>query len=186
MIFEPLPIPGAMLIGIEPHADERGFFARLWCREEFASKGIDIHVEQASLSHNRTSGTVRGMHLARPPAQEGKLVRCQRGRVHDVLLDLRPESAQYMHHVAVELDASRHNAVWIPSGVAHGFQTLEDDSDVVYMMSESYRHELATGVRFDDPAFGIRWPLPVSVIADRDRHYPDYRRISPGGAAWLG
>lgn len=183
MTFEPLPIPGAMLVGIEPHSDERGFFARLWCREEFASSGIDIRIEQASLSHNRRVGTIRGMHLSRSPAQEGKLVRCQRGRVHDVLLDLRPDSAHYMQHVAVELDASRHNAVWIPPGVAHGFQTLEDETDVVYMMSESYRPELATGVRFDDPAFGIRWPLPVSVIAERDRHYPDYARLGRGGVA---
>jgi dTDP-4-dehydrorhamnose 3,5-epimerase len=174
VIFEALPISGAFAVAIEPHIDERGFFARLWCRDEFAAHGIRVDLVQASVSHNRRAGTLRGLHFSHAPSSEGKLVRCERGRAYDVMVDLRPDSAAYLTHVAVELDAERHNAVWIPPGVAHGFQTLVDDTDIVYGMSDAYRPELADGVRFDDPAFGLRWPLPVSAIAERDRTYPDF------------
>jgi len=174
VIFEALPIPGAFAIAIEPRTDERGFFARLWCRDEFAAHGIRVELMQASVSHNRRAGTLRGMHFARAPSLEGKLVRCERGRAHDVMLDLRADSTRYLSHAAVELDAALYNAVWIPPGVAHGFQTLVDDTDIVYVMSDTYRPELADGVRFDDPAFGLRWPLPVSTIAERDRTYRDF------------
>lgn len=181
MIFEPLNVDGAFHVRIEPHADARGFFARLWCREEFLAKGIRIDIEQASISYNARAGTLRGMHFSRPPAREGKLVRCQRGRVHDVIVDLREDSPTFMQHAAIELQASAHNAVWIPPGVAHGFQTLEDDTEVFYQMSEAYRPELADGVRYDDPALGIRWPLPVSVIAERDANYPLLARAQAVG-----
>jgi dTDP-4-dehydrorhamnose 3,5-epimerase len=175
LIFEPTPIEGAFVIRIERHEDERGFFARLWCRDEFAAHGIDVGIAQASVSYNRLAGTLRGMHFSRPPACEGKLVRCGRGRVHDVLLDLRTHSPAFMRHVGIELDALQYNAVYVPPGVAHGFQTLVDDAEVVYMMTEAYRAECADGVRFDDPAFGIRWPLPVRCIAARDKGYHDFR-----------
>lgn len=174
MKFSALEIDGACHITPEPAVDERGTFARLWCRAEFALHGIDVTVEQASLSTNRRAGTLRGMHYASAPSREGKLVRCQRGRAHDVLLDLRPDSATFLRHVGVELDAATAAAVWIPPGVAHGFLTLEDDTEIMYMMSEAYRPELAAGVRFDDPAFGIRWPRAVTSIAERDRNYPDF------------
>lgn len=179
MRFEALPIPGAYAVEIERHDDARGYFARVWCRDEFSAHCIAVDMVQASISHNREAGTVRGMHYTVEPSREGKLVRCVRGAVHDVLLDLRVQSAAHLRHVAVVLDAARHNAVYIPPGVAHGFQTLADDCDVLYMMTDVYRPELAAGVRYDDPAFGIHWPLPVSVIADRDRDYPDH---TPGSS----
>lgn len=189
MRFEPLAIPGAFSITIEAHADERGYFARTWCRDEFAAHGIADAMVQSSVSRNHRAGTLRGMHFAWPPAREGKLVSCGRGRVHDVLLDLRPDSPAFLQHAALELDADRHDAVYIPPGVAHGFQTLTPDCEVRYMMTEAYRPECAAGVRFDDPAFGLRWPLPVGIVADRDRAYPDFdpvahrARFIGGGAA---
>lgn len=174
MIFEPTPIPGAFAVLPERKEDERGFFARAWCRDEFAAHGIAIDIAQSSVSYNRRAGTLRGMHFAWPPAREGKLVRCERGAVHDVIVDLRPDSVAYLRHHALQLDESNGAALYIPPGVAHGFLTLADDSQVLYMMSETYRPELAGGMRFDDAAFGIRWPRPVAVIATRDRDYPDF------------
>jgi dTDP-4-dehydrorhamnose 3,5-epimerase len=172
MKLSALPLAGCHRVSMEPAADERGYFARLWCREAFAKAGIHISIEQASASFNHRAGTLRGLHFAWPPAQEGKLVRCARGRLHDVLLDLRPHSSSYLHSTAVVLDADEHNAVYLPPGVAHGFQTLVDNTEVHYMMSEAYRPGLGDGVRFDDPHFGIAWPLPVACISDRDRSYP--------------
>lgn len=174
MIFSELPIAGAYAISVERRTDERGYFGRLWCREEFAAHGIPVDMVQASVSHNDVAGTLRGMHFTWPPSREGKLVRCGRGRILDVILDLRPDSPTFLRHVAVELDEREYNAVYIPPGAAHGFQTLVDDADVVYMMTEVYRPELADGVRYDDAAFGIRWPLPVARIAERDAAYPDF------------
>lgn len=174
MIFEATPVLGALLVRIEPRKDERGFFARLWCREEFAAQGIDVQMVQASVSHNGVAGTVRGLHYSASPSREGKLVRCERGRIIDVIVDLRPGSPTYLRHFAIELSDQGREALYIPPQVAHGFQTLQDDTDVHYMMSDFYRPDLARGVRFDDPAFGIEWPLPVSTIAARDRQYSDF------------
>ena len=174
MRLEALPIPEAFSIEAEPLEDERGYFARVWCQEEFARVGLQIQIVQVSVSFSHRAGTLRGMHFSRAPSCEGKIVRCQRGRVHDVLLDLRADSPSLGRHVAVVLDATRHNAVYIPPGVAHGFQTLVDDCEVCYMMTDFYRPELGDGVRFDDPSFAIQWPLPVRMIAERDRAYPDY------------
>lgn len=174
MIFTPTPIAGAFAIAPEPVEDERGSFARIWCESEFAAQGIPGPIAQASLSHNRRAGTVRGMHFSMAPAREGKLVRCQNGRLLDIIVDLRADQPSYLKQFAIELDDRTHRMIYIPPGVAHGFQTLVDDTDVLYMMTEAYRAELAAGVRHDDPAFGIRWPLPVSVISARDRDYPDF------------
>lgn len=187
MIFEPTPIAGAYLVKAEPHTDERGFFTRLWCREEFARHGLPDDMVQSSLSYSRRAGTLRGMHFTWAPSQEAKLVRCSRGRVFDVILDLRPDSESFLQHYERELDAPSHDAVYVPPGVAHGHQTLEDHCELFYMMTEAYRPELAAGVRYDDPAFGLRWPLPVTEIAERDRCYPDFdaavhRRLAQ--AAW--
>jgi dTDP-4-dehydrorhamnose 3,5-epimerase len=176
VILAPTAVPGAYTVELERNADERGFFARTWCREEFARAGVGVDMVQASVSHNRLRGTLRGLHFAWPPSGEAKLVRCERGRVHDVIVDLRPESPAFLRHLAVTLDAEACNAIYIPPGVAHGFQTLADDCTVFYMMSEAYRPELADGVRFDDPAFGVTWPLPVSSIHSRDGGYPDFDR----------
>jgi len=172
LIFRPTTIPGAFVIEIERLEDERGFFARTWCRDEFRAHGIEVDMVQASVSYNRKAGTLRGLHFSLPPSKEGKLVRCARGRIHDVLLDLRPESPSYRRHFSVTLDAPGHTAVYIPHGLAHGFQTLVDDCEVIYMMTDIYRAESSAGVRFDDPAFGIEWPLEVTCIAERDRSYP--------------
>ena len=186
MIFEPTALPGAVIVRPQPRHDERGFFARVWCREEFAREGMAIDIHQASISHNPRAGTLRGLHFSWPPAAEGKLVRCERGRVHDVALDLRPRSPAFMRHVAVRLDAQEGTGVYLPPGIAHGFQTLDDDTTVLYLMSAPYRPDLAAGVRFDDPSFDISWPLAVTSIAERDRTYPDFdreRHASRYGAA---
>lgn len=174
MIFVPTRLAGATIVEPERKTDERGFFARVWCRQEFAHHGIDAHVVQASISHNRHAGTLRGMHFAWPPSREGKLVRCERGAIYDVIIDLRPDSATFRQHLAVELNQDNRRALYIPPGFAHGFQTLADDTEVLYMMTDFYRAELADGFRFDDPAFDIRWPRPVTVIVERDRTYPDF------------
>lgn len=178
MKFVPLDIAGAWEVRVERHDDERGYFARLWCREEFGAAGIDSDLVQASASFNRVAGTVRGMHFSLPPAREGKLVRCAVGEVHDVVLDLRPGSTTFGQHRFVVLTQDEQNALYIPPGVAHGFQTLVDGATVHYMMTERYRPELAAGVRYDDPAFAIRWPLGVAVISERDRSYPDFDQVA--------
>jgi dTDP-4-dehydrorhamnose 3,5-epimerase len=138
---------------------------------------------QASVSYNRTAGTLRGMHYSLPPSKEGKLVRCQRGAVHDVVIDLRPDSVTFKQHFALQLDAHSHLALYIPPGLAHGFQTLVDDTEVIYMMTDYYRPELAAGVHHADPAFGIRWPRPVACIAERDRTYAPFDAAAVGDGA---
>jgi dTDP-4-dehydrorhamnose 3,5-epimerase len=167
--FLPTKLKGSYVIQIDPLEDDRGFFARLWCREEFLQQGIVMDVVQANVSHNALAGTLRGLHFQWPPSREAKLVRCERGRICDVIVDLRPDSPTFMQHVSVDLDSRYHNSLYVPAGFAHGFQTLEPNSDVVYLMSDMYQPELADGVRFDDPAFGIDWPLPISSMSDRDR-----------------
>jgi dTDP-4-dehydrorhamnose 3,5-epimerase len=176
MLFNALSIAGAAFVTIEPQVDERGFFARTFCKDQFAAHGLPAAIVQASVSYNETRGTVRGLHFQWPPSQEAKLVRCVRGRLFDVLLDLRPVSASYLKHETLTLDADGHAAVFIPPGVAHGFQTLDDRTEILYQMTDFYASELATGVRWDDPAFGIEWPLSDVVISDRDRAYPDFSR----------
>jgi dTDP-4-dehydrorhamnose 3,5-epimerase len=174
MRFAPLSIAGARLVRTDVHVDVRGSFARLFSADEFAAEGLPAVMVQTNLSRNVRRGTVRGLHFQWPPSAEGKLVRCVRGRLHDVLLDLRPDSPTYLRHEAVRLDESDSDAVFIPPGVAHGFQTLADDTDVLYQMSDVYAPDLASGVRWNDPAFGIRWPEAATVIADRDAGYPDF------------
>lgn len=176
MIFEPTALPGAFVLRQERREDERGFFARVWCREEFAAHGIAVDMVQASVSHNRRAGTLRGLHFVWPPAREGKLVRCERGSIFDAVVDLRPASAAFMKHIGLRLSEDDGAALYVPPGCAHGFQTLADDCTVLYLMSEAYRPELAAGVRHDDPAFRIAWPAPVTVVAERDRCYPDFDR----------
>ena len=174
MIFRETHLAGAFLIDIEPHADERGLFARTWCHDEFAAHGLDARVAQASVSVTRQRGTLRGMHFQAPPFAEGKLVRCLHGAIYDAVIDLRPRSATFLRHFAVELAADTHRALWIPEGFAHGFQTLVDDVEVSYQMSAPYAPQAARGVRWDDPAFGIEWPLASPILNDRDAAYPDF------------
>jgi dTDP-4-dehydrorhamnose 3,5-epimerase len=175
MKFEPLELPGATLVKLERHTDARGFFARSMCSEEFRAHGLPAEFAQSSISCSHRRGTVRGMHWQWPPAQEGKLVRCLRGAIHDVLIDLRPEQPSYLRHCAVILDEDNRDAVFIPPGVAHGFQTLRDESEVLYQMTVAHAPQLSAGLRWNDPTFAIRWPIedPV-VIAERDAVYPDF------------
>jgi dTDP-4-dehydrorhamnose 3,5-epimerase len=176
MRFKSLPIDGAKLVQIDTRPDERGFFARTFCQHEFAAQGLPAAIAQASISYNAKAGTVRGMHLQWPPSREDKLVRCLRGKLLDVLVDLRPRSPTYLQHEAVILDQDNRDAVFIPHGIAHGFQTLADDTEVLYQMTDFYAAELQTGFRWNDPAFGISWPLAVSVISDRDAGCADFNR----------
>ena len=175
MRFHPTPIPGVVVIELEPRRDDRGFFARTWAPEAFAAHGLPTGLVQASLSRNDRRGTVRGMHMQLPPSAEGKLVRCTRGAIYDVVIDLRPGSPTYRRHAGVELTADAGNALFIPPLLAHGFQTLVTDTDVFYQMTDVYAPALAHGVRWDDPAFGIDWPIREGItIVERDRDYPDF------------
>ena len=177
MKFTQTKIPGAYLIEIEPHADERGFFARSFCTDEFQQHGLNTNFVQCNVSFTSQQGTIRGMHYQVAPDTETKLVRCTRGAIYDVLLDLRPESPTFKQWVAEELTADNHRMFYIPAGCAHGLQTLVDDTEVFYQMCGVYRAETARGVRWNDSEFGIKMPLPVSIINERDRDYPDFSFI---------
>jgi dTDP-4-dehydrorhamnose 3,5-epimerase len=172
MIFEPTKIDGLLLVRLQRFEDERGSFTRLFSAEEFAASGLPARFVQCSLSVTRHAGTVRGMHFQRPPHAEVKLVRCVRGAVHDVIVDLRPGSTSYREWLAVTLAHDNDVALCIPAGCAHGFQTLRDDCEVLYHMDTAYAPDHADGVRFDDPALGIDWPLPVGVVSAKDRAWP--------------
>lgn len=174
MRFTETRIPGALVIDPERLEDGRGFFARTWCEEAFRARGLRTRLVQCSLSYNRKRGTLRGMHWQAPPHPEAKLVRCTRGAIHDVILDLRPESPAFKRWEAVTLTADNRRMLYVPEGVAHGFQTLEDDTEVFYQMSEAHHPECARGVRWDDPAFGIAWPPGERILNDRDRRYGDF------------
>jgi dTDP-4-dehydrorhamnose 3,5-epimerase len=164
----------ACLIDIEPTRDERGHFARAFCQDEFTSRGLPGGFVQSSLSFNHRRGTLRGLHYQAEPCPEAKLVRCTRGAVYDVILDLRGSSQNYCRWFATELSADNARAVYIPPGFAHGFQTLRDDTELFYQMTAAYRPELSRGVRWDDPAFGIAWPLPGPILSERDAGLPDF------------
>lgn len=174
MQFESAQIKDAWVIDTNAHADPRGHFARAFCAREFVAQGLPASFVQSSLSFNRQRGTIRGLHFQWPPSAEGKLVRCVRGRVFDVMVDIRPDSVTFLRHVGLELSAERINAVYIPPGVAHGFQTLEDASEVLYEMTDFYVPSLSDGFPFDDPAFGVRWPVEVTTVSDRDRDAPQF------------
>jgi dTDP-4-dehydrorhamnose 3,5-epimerase len=176
MLFEKLDIPGAALLRVERKADARGFFARTFCAAEFSAQGLPHELVQASISYNERRGTIRGMHFQWPPSRESKLVRCIRGRLFDVLLDLRPESPTYLAHQSVFLDEQSRDAVFIPHGVAHGFQTLADRTEVLYQMSDFFAPDLGSGVRWNDTAFGIEWPLGEVIVNERDATWPIFGR----------
>ena len=174
MIFTATQLEDAWLIDIEPREDERGFFGRIWCRQELAAQGLDTEIAQESLSFNRHRGTVRGLHFQRPPHEEIKIVRCTRGGIFDVIVDLRPRSPTYLRWQGFELTAENHKALYVPKGFAHGFQTLVDDAEIVYQISEFYAPNSAGGHRYDDAAFGVAWPLPVTMISERDLSWPAF------------
>jgi dTDP-4-dehydrorhamnose 3,5-epimerase len=177
MIFTETKLKGVYLIEMEPREDERGFFARIFCREEFESHNLNPHVAQCNLSYNRKKGTLRGMHYQVAPREEAKVVICISGAIYDVVIDLRQNSRTYCDWLACELTArGRRQMLYIPEGFANGFQTLEENSEVFYQMSELYVPEYARGIRWDDPAFGIRWPEGQRIISERDRNHPDFER----------
>jgi dTDP-4-dehydrorhamnose 3,5-epimerase len=175
MTFHELDLAGAFLVEPERHEDGRGFFARTWCRREFEARGLDPRLAQCSVSFNARSGTLRGMHYQAAPHAEAKLVRCTRGAVYDVIVDLRPDSPTFTRWASVELTEDNHRTLYVPEGFAHGFQTLADRTEVFYQMSEPFEPASARGVRWDDPAFGIVWPpAEPRVISDKDRNLPDF------------
>jgi dTDP-4-dehydrorhamnose 3,5-epimerase len=175
MMFHETKLEGVFEIDLEPHTDARGFFARCWCQKEFEDKGLNPRLVQCNLSVSSRKGTLRGMHYQAAPYEETKLVRCTRGVIYDVVLDLRAQSATFKQWIAVVLTSDKRNMVYVPEGCAHGYLTLEDDTEVFYQMSEFYNPESARGVRWDDPAFRIDWPEKVQVISGRDQTYPDFK-----------
>ena len=178
MRFSNLDLSGARLVQLERLGDERGFFARTWCANEFEAAGLPTGFVQSSISYNVRAGTIRGMHFQWAPSREGKLVRCLRGAAHDVLLDLRPDSPSFLRHESLELTQENRDAVYIPPGVAHGCQSLSADCEILYQMTDCHQPQLAHGFRWNDAAFRIEWPLPVTAINERDRTYPDFDRAA--------
>jgi dTDP-4-dehydrorhamnose 3,5-epimerase len=169
MHFTETPLIGAFVVELQPHKDDRGLFARTFCAREFGAQGLIETFVQCNTSWNTSKGTVRGLHYQLPPSSEAKLVRCTAGAMWDVIVDLRPASRTYLQHIGVELTAANRRALYIPEMFAHGFQTLEDGTEALYQMSEFYAPDLSTGIRYDDPKLGIKWPLAVASISDKDQ-----------------
>jgi len=176
MIFIETKLRGAYVIEIESLKDERGFFARTFCVREFEKHFLNPRLVQCSISFNYSKGTLRGMHYQKPPCAEAKLVRCTRGAIYDVIIDLRPDSRTFKEHFAIRLDADNRRMLYIPEGTAHGFLTLEDNSEIFYQMSEFYSPQHAAGFRWNDPMFNVEWPMEPVVISERDNSYPDFFR----------
>ncbi len=174
MIFTETKLAGAFVIEMERRTDQRGFFARTFCQQEFEAYGLNTQVVQCNVSFNKRTGTLRGMHYQAAPFAEAKLVRCTSGSIYDVIIDLRPASATFKQYFTVELSAENCRMLYIPEDFAHGFQTLQDDTEVFYQMAQRYSAEHARGVRWNDPAFGIEWPEGERIITDRDQNYPDF------------
>ena len=176
MIFHPTALSGAYRIETQLIGDERGYFARTWAQDEFTAHGLETALSQCNTSFNHKRGTLRGMHYQAPPHGEVKLVRCTRGAIFDVMVDLRPDSPSFLQWYGAELSADNCQMLYIPRGFAHGFQTLSDGAEVYYMVSGSYTPSAQRGARWNDPLFAIEWPLPVSMINQRDATYPDSQR----------
>ena len=174
MIFTETKLAGAYLIQPEIKTDERGFFARVWCQNEFQEKGLDSNLVQCNISYNKIKGTVRGMHYQIAPYQEVKLVQCTQGAIYDIIIDIRPDSPTFKQWVGVELTASNRYILYIPKDFAHGFQTLTDNTEVFYQMSQFYQPEAARGIRWDDPSFDMNWLVPITLISEKDKHYPEF------------
>ncbi len=175
MIFTETKLKGAFMIDIEPREDERGFFARAWCKREFEQHGLLLRVVQANMNFSKKKGTLRGLHYQSPSHAEIKLIRCTKGAIYDVIVDLRPDSDTHKQWVGVELNADYHRMLYVPEGFAHGYQTLEDNTEVFYPVSSFYRPEAERGVRWDDLAFAVRWPtVEERIISEKDRCWPDY------------
>ncbi|VBB05523.1 rmlc: dtdp-4-dehydrorhamnose 3 5-epimerase [Lucifera butyrica] len=173
MIFTETELKGAYIIELEPICDERGFFARTWCSTEFAKRDLNPKLVQCNISYNAKRGTLRGMHYQQEPFTEAKLVHCIRGAIFDAIVDLRPESQTHFKWFSIKLTADKHNMLYIPEGFAHGFLTLQDNTEVFYQMTNSYAADYASGIRWDDPIINIKWPFSPLIIAEKDRSYGD-------------
>ncbi len=174
MVFTETKLPGAFIIDLERLEDVRGFFALCWSEKDFAAHGLNPRLVECNISFNRKKGTLRGMHFQRAPHTQDKVVRCTAGAIYDVIIDLRPESPAYKQWIAIELTAENHRMLYVPTGLAHGFQTLTDNAEVFYQMTDVFALECAGGVRWDDSAFAIEWPMDDRIIIDRDRQYSDF------------
>lgn len=173
MIFQETKLKGAYVIDLQRVEDERGFFARAWCQREFVDHGLNAQLVQCNIAYNHCTGTLRGMHFQCAPYAETKLVRCTRGALYDVIVDLRPESATFKHHFGVELTPENHKMLYVPEGFAHGYMTLTDQTEIFYQVTQFYTPAAAGGIRWNDAAIGIIWPRAVAVISERDANYPD-------------
>lgn len=174
MIFTPTHLAGVYVLELEARTDQRGGFARTFCTKEFREHGLTAEIAQSNMSYNPRKGTLRGMHYQLPPAAEAKLVRCTKGSIFVSIIDLRPESATHLQHFSIQLDAAGRKSLYVPERFAHGYLTLEDDTEVHYNASAPYTPELERGIRYDDPLFGIRWPVAVTSISEKDLSWPDY------------
>lgn len=174
MIFKETSLKGAYIVELDPIEDDRGFFARSWCKDEFYKHKLNTKLIQCNISFNKLKGTLRGMHFQVKPYEEAKLVRCTRGAIYDVIIDMRTSSRTFLKWVGIELTEDNRRALYIPEGFAHGFQTLEDNSEVFYQMSEEYHPECARGIRWNDPEFNIKWPLDVSKISYKDESFKNF------------
>ncbi len=178
MIFTETKLKGAFIIDLDLREDHRGAFARTFCAKEFEEHGLKPSVAQCNLSFNYKAGTLRGMHYQVPPAAETKLVRCTKGAIYDVIIDMRPDSPTFMQHIGVELTADNHRSLYIPEMFAHGYQALTDGAEVVYQVGEFYTPGYERGLRYDDPAFGIEWPMPITVISEKDAAWALYEPVA--------
>jgi len=174
MIFVETELQGAFVVKLEKFEDERGFFARSWCRREFESQGLNPNLLQCNISFNRKKGTLRGMHYQAPPNEEAKLVRCTMGAIYDVIIDLRPDSSTFKQWISLEMTSENKKMIYIPEHFAHGFITLEDNTEVFYQMSEFYAPDFARGIRWNDPVFRIQWPIEPVTLSEADRNFPDF------------
>jgi dTDP-4-dehydrorhamnose 3,5-epimerase len=179
VLFTETKLIGAFIIDLERREDDRGFFARAFCQNEFSDHGLKPVIAQANIGFNRRRGCVRGMHFQYPPAAETKVVRCTRGGVFDVIVDLRPESPTYLEHISVELTADNHRAIYIPERFAHGYQALEDETETSYQVGEFYTPGAEGGLRYDDPDLGLTWPLSVTEISEKDERWPLLAEVEP-------
>lgn len=175
MKFTKTPLEGAYVVELERKNDQRGFFARTWCVDEFSKHGLKTNLAQQNMSLTMKRGTLRGMHFQKAPHAETKVVRCTKGAIYDVIIDLRPDSPTHRQWFGIELTSENYNMVYVPEGFAHGFITLEDNSEVSYLVTSFYTPDAESGVRYDDPAFGIKWPIPFTLVSDRDASFTDYR-----------
>ena len=179
MIFTESDLAGAFIIDLERREDDRGFFARMFCQNEFAEHGLRTTIAQANVAYNRVTGTLRGMHFQYPPAAETKLVRCTRGAIVDIIVDLRPESPTYLQSISVQLDAENGRALYVPERFAHGYQTLVDDTETSYFVGEFYTPGVEGGISPHDPRLGLSWPLPVAAISEKDARWEPFEAIQP-------